>query len=252
MEESIKIQEEFENLITQLERLRNINELTSANADTAQLVISKIESFIQSTNEFKNKINQDIEQKTTSIQRLIESLSETIDNFDNQSINLRDDLNSTIDGFKRDANLKFQEIDGSLNSQIEKVYNETKSLKDLLSNILVEMQSNIVQILNYNSEIQQNKLGKETEALKSNIENQGKEIKSLKDVFSSKSLEMKSNIVQVLNYNSEIQQNKLGKETEALKSIIENQGKEIKSLKNIMIIIGLLIVIEIIIIITLK
>jgi hypothetical protein len=63
---------------------------------------------------------------------------------------------------------------------------------------------------------------------------------------------MKSNIVQVLNYNSEIQQNKLGKETEALKSIIENQGKEIKSLKNIMIIIGLLIVIEIIIIITLK
>lgn len=46
MEESIKIQEEFENLIEQLERLKNINELTSSNAESSQKVITQIDKFV--------------------------------------------------------------------------------------------------------------------------------------------------------------------------------------------------------------
>jgi ABC-type transporter Mla subunit MlaD len=133
MEEAIKVQEEFENLIEQLERLKNINELTSANAENAQLVISNIEAFIQSTNEFKNKIDQDVEQKSESIQQLIESLRLAINSYENQSIKIQDGLNSSLDGFKTNINEKFREIDNSLKMQIEDIHNENQSLKEVIS-----------------------------------------------------------------------------------------------------------------------
>ncbi|MEO6168957.1 MAG: hypothetical protein ABIO46_04300, partial [Chitinophagales bacterium] len=60
MKESIIIQEEFENLIEQLERLKSINELTSANTESSQQVIKQMDNFISSTNEYKKKIEEDL------------------------------------------------------------------------------------------------------------------------------------------------------------------------------------------------
>ena len=71
MEESIKIQEEFENLIEQLERLKNINELTSANTESSQKVLKEIDKFILSTNEYKKKLEEDLTLKSDSIDKLI-------------------------------------------------------------------------------------------------------------------------------------------------------------------------------------
>lgn len=71
MEESIKIQEEFENLIEQLERLKNINELTSANTESSQQVIKQMDKFVFSTNEYKKKIEEDLSLKSQSIDKLI-------------------------------------------------------------------------------------------------------------------------------------------------------------------------------------
>ena len=51
MEETIKIQEEFEKLIDQLERLENINELSSSNVEIAKKVLTEFDAFIRGIND---------------------------------------------------------------------------------------------------------------------------------------------------------------------------------------------------------
>lgn len=183
MEEAIKIQEEFENLITQLERLRNINELTSANAESAQSLIAQIESFIQSTNEFKNLIEHDINLKNVSIQQLIDELSSSINSLNNQSEIIQRELNSSLNGFTSDTNNKLNEIDNSLKIRIENIQNEVNSLENSFSGKLVETQKDIIKASKEQTEEYQLKTNKESEALKSLVNRQGKEIKSLKTIM---------------------------------------------------------------------
>lgn len=63
MEKIIKIQEEFEGLISELEKLKTVNQLTSENTKSTTKVISKISSFIDSVNTFKLSVIKDYDDK---------------------------------------------------------------------------------------------------------------------------------------------------------------------------------------------
>ena len=110
MEESIKIQEEFENLIEQLERLKNINELTSSNAESSQKVITQIDKFVLSINEYKKKLEEDLTLKSESIEKLILHLDKSIDSMEVQTQALTKNINSSFSILNVETNSNFTSL----------------------------------------------------------------------------------------------------------------------------------------------
>jgi chromosome segregation ATPase len=58
-----ELQEEFESLIKQLERLKSINDITSANSMKAEMTIDEIQKFIVATEKLLTAIKDDYEKK---------------------------------------------------------------------------------------------------------------------------------------------------------------------------------------------
>lgn len=83
MKNPIDLQEEFENLITELERLKSINELTSANVESSMIILDGFESYVNSASELQKKMELDYFSKSKTFKELQDSFKNAID-----SINL--------------------------------------------------------------------------------------------------------------------------------------------------------------------
>ena len=133
MEESIKIQEEFENLIEQLERLKNITELTSTNTESAQKVINQIDTFVLSTNAYKKKLEEDLTLKSQSIDKLILQLDKSIDSLNDQSQALTKSINSSFSILKDETITNFSSLTEVVSDKIESLQ---KSIADFKSTLI--------------------------------------------------------------------------------------------------------------------
>jgi hypothetical protein len=183
MEESIKIQEEFENLIEQLERLKNINELTSANAESSQKVLKQIDKFILSTNEYKKKIEEDLTLKSDSIDKLILHLDKSIDSLGGQSQALAKNINSSFSILKDETGSNFSSLTEVVSVKIESAQKSVADLKYTLIEKLEKSESNLIeyhtkQIISLTSKIDENKIN-----FIKKFETQDKEIKTLKTLL---------------------------------------------------------------------
>lgn len=163
MEESIKIQEEFENLIEQLERLKNINELTSANAESSQKVLKQIDKFILSTNEYKKKLEEDLTLKSDSIDKLILHLDKAIDSLDIQSQALTKNINSSFSILKDETGSNFSSLTEAVSDKIQSVQKSVEDLKNTLIEKSEKSESNLIeyhtkQINTLTSKIDENKI----------------------------------------------------------------------------------------------
>ena len=120
MPETLKIQEEFENLIAQLERLRSINEMTDLNAQSSKKVIDFMSAFASSINEYKLKIDADFANKSETIENLISKLDELGRQIDSKTKELTTSVSNSFVEFKREAvnsgNSIILEIKGGLDS----------------------------------------------------------------------------------------------------------------------------------------
>jgi hypothetical protein len=183
MEESIKIQEEFENLIEQLERLKNINELTSANAESSQKVLKQIDKFILSTNEYKKKLEEDLTLKSDSIDKLILHLDKAIDSFDIQSQALTKKINSSFSILKDETASNFSSLTEAISDKIESAQKSVADLKNTLIEKSEKSESNLIEY--YTKQI--NSLTSKIDEQKINFikkfETQDKEIKTLKTLL---------------------------------------------------------------------
>lgn len=183
MEESIKIQEEFENLIEQLERLKNINELTSANAESSQKVLKQIDKFILSTNEYKKKLEEDLTLKSDSIDKLILHLDESIDSLDVQSQALTKNINSSFSILKDETGSNFSSLTEVVSDKIESAQKSVADLKKTLIEKSEKSETNLIeyhtkQIDTLTSKIDENKIN-----FINKFETQDKEIKTLKTLL---------------------------------------------------------------------
>ena len=61
-----ELQNQFEILISELERLKKINELVEENSNISTSVLKEFGLFMEQLNEFKTKIDADIEEKLNS------------------------------------------------------------------------------------------------------------------------------------------------------------------------------------------
>jgi hypothetical protein len=180
MEESIKIQEEFENLIEQLERLKNISELTSANTESAQNVINQIDSFVLSTNAYKKKLEEDLTLKSQSIDKLILHLDKSIDSLNVQSQALTKSINSSFSILKDETGSKFSSLSESVSDIIESAQKSLADLKITFIDKSEKLEAKITeyhskQIITLTSKLDENKIN-----FIRKFEIQDKEIKNLK------------------------------------------------------------------------
>lgn len=183
MEESIKIQEEFENLIEQLERLKNINELTSANAESSQKVLKQIDKFILSTNEYKKKLEEDLTLKSDSIDKLILHLDKSIDSLNVESQALTKNINSSFSILKDETGSNFSSLTEVVSDKIESLQKSVADLKNTLIEKSEKSETNLIeyhtkQIITLTSKIDENKIN-----FINKFETQDKEIKTLKSLL---------------------------------------------------------------------
>jgi chromosome segregation ATPase len=127
----IKQQEEFEKLLSELARLKSINELTERNTENASNVISQIDIVIKSTQEYKNKIDEDYSLKSEKLNALLSTLENTLVEINSHS---KDIGNVISNSFTDYSNKTKENIDAKLLVQqelLKKVLVETTDVKSL-------------------------------------------------------------------------------------------------------------------------
>lgn len=137
MEETIKIQEEFETLIEQLERLRSINDITSANAESADKVISEINTFIQSTQAYKEFVEADLKVKSEKIDELLSELGKSAQKMNSEAHKLSSSINESFNDFKTVTSDEFHTDISELRSVFQDSIDKIGNLKSELNNSLI-------------------------------------------------------------------------------------------------------------------
>ncbi len=172
MEETIKIQEEFENLIEQLERLKSINELSSSNAESAKKVIEHIDSFIKSTNAYKEIIENDYTLKSDKIEKLLSAFDKSIVQIDNKTKELTGSISTSFNDFKVETNKGLT----ANNKEIENAFiSLNKSFETFKEDIKYSVEKS-------NNELKQN-LTENQELSIQRLDQQDREIKILKTIL---------------------------------------------------------------------
>lgn len=140
MEEIIKLQEEFESLIEQLERLKSINELTAANTESTKQIISQADNFTASLGQITKTY---LEENNTLFVEKIKELHTNIKLFETEVIRLIDtDFTSLFDDLqkafiiktKADVEIELHKFDEKVrNFQpiIDSLKNEVERLKSI-------------------------------------------------------------------------------------------------------------------------
>lgn len=110
MEENINIQAEFEQLIEQLERLKNINELASANTESSREVISNVGTFIKATDNYSKSIELNLNQKSVEIDKMIVNLEKSILKIESETKIFSTNVGTSFNGFKSETQSSFNGI----------------------------------------------------------------------------------------------------------------------------------------------
>lgn len=161
MSKNIELQEEFESLIYELQRLKSINEITSSNSENAKNTIDEVKSFVQSVQTFKTSIEKDYETKKKDLDEIESSLNQTLktlndnvakqskkfaglaSNFDISSVKtlgtVKQELKAQIDvntaemnSFKKKLSSDFAHFTKVSNEEIENT--SIKTLQSLINN----------------------------------------------------------------------------------------------------------------------
>ena len=138
MSKNIELQEEFESLISELERLKSINEITSENSNNAKKTIDEIESFVKSVNLFKTSITEDYKSKKKDFDAIENSLNKTlgtlIGNVEKQTKKF-ENLAST---YTNNSNKTLESVKGTLEEKINDFTSEISTLKEKLETDITE------------------------------------------------------------------------------------------------------------------
>ncbi|WP_374164497.1 hypothetical protein [Arcticibacter sp. MXS-1] len=133
MEDTIKVQEEFENLIDQLKQLRKVNELTSENTENAKRIIGEVEIFVASTNSYKEKIEADLQLKSTQIETLIGTLDQSILSLKTHASELNKSIEQSFNGFKSSTETTLHEVSQQVGQTAAKVEHGVSGVRETVS-----------------------------------------------------------------------------------------------------------------------
>jgi len=144
MKDNIEIQQEFENLVAQLEKLRKINEMTSINEESARSIIETANKMAGTLTGLTTLIESDFKSKTELINRLIENLPSSISS---NTIGIVEEFKSTEDQFRadliKDHQIQLADLAKQLQSQIENEKYDRETIKNIINREVSQYQNQI-------------------------------------------------------------------------------------------------------------
>jgi hypothetical protein len=148
MKRPIEIQQEFENLIAELERLKTINELTESNSKNAKSLIAEIEKFVYSGLSFQDSLKRDLEGKTKKFDSSLEALTDSVEAIKEVGEQLQNEINSTINISLQESEKKLNGILSGLIPIIEGLQKNFEHSNNELRTIIIENNKNSEATLN--------------------------------------------------------------------------------------------------------
>lgn len=119
MKQTFELQQEFEALISELSRLKTINEITSENSNNAKKTIDEIESFVIAVSIFKTSVEKDYLEKKNNFEKfenaLVSSIKSLEINIDRQAKRFEELGNNYSD----ESVKSLENIDKSFGEKIE-------------------------------------------------------------------------------------------------------------------------------------
>lgn len=168
MEQTIRIQRELENLLQQLENLRNINQLMSDNAEGSKTLIKHVDSYIKAIEELKKGIEQELKVIGSELGRVVDQANVAIKSTNDQSAVLQSDIRSQFENIRADLNGSFRQLGVDINYQGEALDAKLARREYSISENLVQIRSDIEVAMN--------------QKIDASFERQNEEIRSLKAV----------------------------------------------------------------------
>ena len=134
MSKNIELQEEFEVLLSELERLRSINEITSENSSNAKKSINEIRSFVESVNIFKRTVEDDYGSKKEMLQKTEDKLNSSLKKIDTYVSGYKKELQKLGDNHKQTASKIIEKNDTNSRDLITKYEAKLNEVKIKLEN----------------------------------------------------------------------------------------------------------------------
>lgn len=229
MDEIIKIQEEFEILIEQLEKLKSINEITTSNTESAKLVIIEINDFIKSINEFKNKVNLDFENKSFSINNLVSCLDLSVVAFETQTNNFINSITVCVYDLMENSKNGILDIKNSNDVNITEIQKLGTDIYDKINDQINGLKSEINSLI----EITKNEFSDSLSNLSTNNEKNQATIQTAQETNHKETKKeidsVRSNLTNEINNIS----TKIDKNHTEFKDLISKQNNEIDTIKTI-------------------
>lgn len=136
MKQPFELQQEFEVLISELSRLKSINEITFENSNNAKKTIDEIESFVKAVSAFKTSVEKDFYEKKNNFEKFENALETSIKslevNIDKQAKRFEELGNNYSD----ESVKSLENLDKSFGEKIEQ-------FTQLTAQTLVERENNI-------------------------------------------------------------------------------------------------------------
>lgn len=142
MENTIEIQKEFEILVSELERLKSINELTSSNANSAKTVVDEIDKIANAAKQIHSSVELDFLQKNEKINELLLQLSETITSTKASVRTTQSELQKKVDELVSASNDLVANNKVILNKEFESIKTSLDSNTVVVNSKLEELFSN--------------------------------------------------------------------------------------------------------------
>lgn len=159
-----EIQEEFETLISELERLKSINEITSINSLNAEMTIYEIKNFINVTEKFISAIKSDYDEKMKSFSGREKALDDAIKKL-NQGIedqSKKFELITSINSKSLSNDLDILKKDW--NSRVENYMHQIKDVKKKIESEVLEYSRNTAGTLRSQNSLISEQIDKESKA----------------------------------------------------------------------------------------
>jgi hypothetical protein len=136
MKQTFELQQEFEGLISELSRLKSINEITSENSNNAKKTIDEIESFVTAVSIFKTSVEKDYLEKKNNFEKFENTLETSL-------VSLEKNIDKQAKRFEQLGNNYSDESVKSLEN-IDKSFGEKiEQFTQLTAQTLVERENNL-------------------------------------------------------------------------------------------------------------
>jgi vacuolar-type H+-ATPase subunit I/STV1 len=143
MPSNIQLQQEFEALIEELEKLKSINDITSTNSENAKKVIGEIESFVQSVETFRTSVANDYDQKKKDLEKTDAIIKESTNLLNDSVKNQPEKLKKLNNDFLKSCEKTLESLKVQLDKKVHQYISELKEVKTKIEE----------DIKNYNSEV---------------------------------------------------------------------------------------------------